>query len=419
MMNRSRRGAARVSIAWMIVVLIAFFAALAMIFVFDGERTKAQNQRVTAEAARAEAETRYDAQREKVREISEVLGYYDHEVVSAESVPGDATEGMDQFKDGFGIADPSIVDFQIMSRRAVVEFNKKNDEIRNLQQTVATLQAEIEVKSQTLTSTVADKDTEIRSLTQQLNDANQAAATRAAELESEVASVRSTLSDTEGTLTRARAETDTAYRGAREREAEFVTRLENVTRKLEWQREPERPDGKILNVSEELGLAWINLGKKNRLYAGMRFAVVDGRPGDETMKAWCEVLEVNDDMSEVALLDIRDKFDPPTQGDIIYNPIYDPTGLRNAVLSGRFSGTYNENELRAVLEGINIHVQEKLDKTTDYLIVGAELYVDEEGEPYEEPLQPSDLSEYKEAEAMGVRIVPIKLVTDYFRKSQN
>ena len=128
---------------------------------------------------------------------------------------------------------------------------------------------------------------------------------------------------------------------------------------------------------------------------------------------------MNAEMSEVKVYDIRDRFDPPTKGDVIYNPLYDPTGLRNAVLVGRFSGSYNEKELRALLEGININLQAKLDKTTDYLIVGAELYVDEEGEPLDDPLQPSDLPTYKEAEAMGVRIVPLKLVTDYFRKTTN
>jgi hypothetical protein len=263
-----------------------------------------------------------------------------------------------------------------------------------------------------------DKDAQIRALTQQLNDANQAAADRQNELETEIASVRSTLASTEGALTASRSKTDNALRAGRDREAEFTTRLENVTRKLEWEREPERPDGKILSVSEKLGLAWIDLGKSNRLYGGMRFRIVNGSAGQNNVKAWCEVLQVQDGMSEVKIFNIADAFDPPTVGDIVYNPIYDPTGLRNAVLIGRFSATYNEKELRAVLDGINVHVQDKLDKTTDYLIVGAELYVDEDGEPLEEPQQPSDLPTYKEAEAMGVRIVPIKLVTDYFRKAK-
>jgi len=418
MMTRSRRGAARVSITWMIVVLIAFFAALAMIFVFDGEVEKARAATSAAEQKEQTAISQLQEEREFSRSLSQVLGFYDKEAASERSDSSSATEGLTQFKDGFNVTEASVADFQTMFQRAVTERNNLTRTISDLNQQVSSLQADIDVRAQNLTTMTADKDAEIRRLTQQLNDANQAAADRQNELEAEVASVRSTLASTEGELSTSKGETDDALRAGKEREAEFTTRLENVTRKLEWEREPERPDGKLLSVSEALGLAWIDLGKNNRLYGGMRFRIVDGRAGDGTVKAWCEVLKVEDDMSEVKIFNVRDSYDPPTAGDIVYNPVYDPTGLRNAVLIGRFSGTYNEKELRAVLDGINIHVQEKVDKTTDYLIVGAELYVDDEGEPLEDPLQPSDLPAYKEAEAMGVRIVPIKLVTDYFRKAR-
>lgn len=418
MMNRSRRGAARVSITWMIVVLIAFFAALAMIFVFDGERTKAETRATTANAAAEAASLQFDEEREYSRGLSEIMGWYDKEAAVPRTELSAVEEGFSQFKDGFNVTEASVEDFQTMVARAVEERSRLTQKIRDLEGQITTLQADIDVRAANLTAMTADKDTQIRNLNQQLTDANQAAADRQNELEGEVASVRSTLSDTEGQLTDAQDETDSARRKAREREAEFTTRLENMTRKLEWEREPERPDGKILETSEALGLAWIDLGKSNRLYGGMRFAIVDGRAGDDTVKAWCEVLRVEDNMSEVKLFNIRDQFDPPTTGDIIFNPLYDPTGLRNAVLTGRFSGTYNEKELRAVLDGININVQKRLDKTTDYLIVGSELYTDEDGEPLDDPLQPSDLPVYKEAQAMGVRIVPIKLVTDYFRKTR-
>lgn len=272
---------------------------------------------------------------------------------------------------------------------------------------------------QAATSLAAEKDQRIQTLQQQINDAEQAASSRQNDLESEVAQVRSALADTEGVLKDQRGATDDALRAKRDREAEMTTRLNNVTKALEWQKEPERPDGHILETSEKLGLAWIDIGKNNRLYSGMRFAIKDATPGVDRIKGYCEVSTVKDDMAEVVVTDVADKFDPPTAGDIVYNPIYDPIGVRNAVLVGRFTGTYNEAELRALLGGIRINVQDTLDQTTDYLVVGAELYVDEEGEPLEEPLQPSELPVYKEAEAKGVRIVPIKLITDYFRKTQN
>lgn len=419
MMNRSRRGAARVSVIWIIVVLIAFFAALAMIFVFDSEKKVAENARDAAQEAQATAEANYDLEREYGRTLSVILGWYDTEVASQETEADAATTGLDNFKNSFGITEPTVADFEAAIARAAAKYEARGREISDLTSERGTLNTALEIKNQAMASMTTEKDARIQELQQQLNDANQSAEQRLNERDSDLAAVRASLTSTEDQLTSSRRETDVALRSWRDREAEYNTRLENVTRTLEWQREPDRPDGKILDVSEKLSLAWIDLSTGNRLYAGMRFAILDGRPGNDTIKAWCEVLQVGEKMSEVLYFDQRDPFDPPTAGDIIYNPIYDPIGIRNAVLVGRFSGTYNESEMRALLGGIRINVQEKLDKTTDYLVVGAELYYDEEGEPLEDPMQPSDLPEYKEAEAMGVRIVPVKLINDYFRKGQS
>jgi hypothetical protein len=64
---------------------------------------------------------------------------------------------------------------------------------------------------------------------------------------------------------------------------------------------------------------------------------------------------------------------------------------------------------------MNISVNPKLDYNTDYLIVGSELYIDEEGNPLETPLQPSELAIYKDAVANGVQIVSIKQLREYFK----
>lgn len=419
MTNRSRRGAARVSITWMIVVLIAFFAALAMVFVFDGELEKERLVSAQAKVDLNAAQQKFVDELQISRSITEVVGFYDHDDANSRTKVDQANEGVALLKDAFNIREVSVVDFETVAGRTVEERRKLTDRVRDLEAQVSTLTADIAVRTTTLATMTTDKDGQIRTLTQQLNDANQSAADRQNELEAEIASVRATLSETETEVTDTKGELSDLARAKAEREAEHVSRNENLTRVLEWMREPERPDGQILHVSEKLGLAYIDLGKSDRLYAGMRFAIVDGRVGDDTIKARCEVLNVMSDMSEVRITDLRDTFDPVTLGDIIFNPIYDPTGLRNAVFVGRFSGTYNEAELRAMLDGININVQAKMDKTTDYLIVGSEIYVDEDGETLDEPLQPSDLPIYKEARAMGVRIVPVKLITDYFRKVKN
>jgi hypothetical protein len=161
-------------------------------------------------------------------------------------------------------------------------------------------------------------------------------------------------------------------------------------------------------------LAWINIGRKNRLQRGTRFRIVDGTPGDGRLKAWCTVTRVEEKMAEVLLSDQVDAYDPAVAGDIIYNPVYDSKNMRNAALVGRFSGAWNEKELRLLLAEVGIQVKDDVDKTTDYLIVGSEIYMDEDGDPLEEPRDPKEEAVYSNAVGFGVQIVPIKQIREYF-----
>ena len=63
-----------------------------------------------------------------------------------------------------------------------------------------------------------------------------------------------------------------------------------------------------------------------------------------------------------------------------------------------------------------VEVQPKVDKTTHFLIVGSELWNDPNtSEPLADPMQPSELPAYKQAESLGVQIVPIQDFREYFR----
>src|SRR6185436_17835738 len=102
--------------------------------------------------------------------------------------------------------------------------------------------------------------------------------------------------------------------------------------------------------------------------------VVSGMHGDNRVKGWAEVTQIKEDMAEVTFSDRTDPFDPPAPGDVIFNPLFDPSGERHAVLLGRFSGAMNEKDLRALLAGMNIQIQKSVDKNTDFMIVGSEMY---------------------------------------------
>ena len=174
------------------------------------------------------------------------------------------------------------------------------------------------------------------------------------------------------------------------------------------------PDGQILQVSQDLPLAWIDLGATNRLVLGTRFTVEGGNLGARHLKAWAEVIEVQKDMAKVRLFDQVDKFDPVVEGDYLVNPIYDPKGGYNAILVGRFTGMYGKEQLSGLLDSIGIRVQDDLDFTTNFMIVGSPILQDADGYPLEEPIEPSDTPQYQQAIANKVQVIPLASIQEFF-----
>ena len=161
-------------------------------------------------------------------------------------------------------------------------------------------------------------------------------------------------------------------------------------------------------------IGWINIGANQRVAAGMSFRVISGKLGSKSVKCVAEVTKTEATRAEVLFTQVADQFDPPVVGDLIFNPLLDTKGQRNAVLVGRFA-LPSENEVRGLLANLGITVQTKLDNSTDYLIVGMEMYVDKDGTALETPIQPSETAVYKDAEAKGVAITPLKDLRAYFK----
>lgn len=417
MTHPARRGAARLNVIWFIAALVFGFIGIALAVASNKDTTAAQETARQAVIEKDAEVDRREAIQQWQRDTSEFLGWYDRDAASAETNLATAQESFGNTRTALGV-DEGVDTVEGLFSAVVPAYRARGERITELESQIASLQNELTQKSAAQSTLSSEKDSIIADLNSQLNDLRQQSESRQATLESELATVRASLGNAEGRITELRNEMDDQARAHDAELAAKTVRLQEMGNKLAFLREPEQADGRVLEVDEALNLAWIDLGKQDRLFRGMRFRIVDGRPGrDGQFKSMAEVTRVENDMAEVRLYDQRDRFDPPVSGDVIYNPLYDPQGLRNAVMLGRFSGTYNQQELRALLSEINVNVQTKVDKTTDYLIVGAELYYDADGEPLEEPLQPSELEEYKKAVADGVQIVPLKQVVEYFRKS--
>lgn len=414
-MNRSIRGAAKVSIVWTICGVVAFLVALVMFFLNNGELTQQTLRATKLEADKKDLTAKREEDLKQMQELSQKVGYYE-EGQTPRSDVGALDQGFKSLREAFPDIDPGVKSLGKAIPIAIQSHKALEGKVKDQDGQLASLRSENEAKAKTLQELTDAKDKEIADLRRQLADTEQAKTDQQALLERQVAEQTENFKDRDAKLIAARKQMDDNARKEAQKEESLRTRLAEQGRKLNpFTKEPETPDGKVLEVSENLNLGWINLGSKNRLAMGTRFRVVSGMTGDNRVKGWAEVTQIKTDMAEVSFTERTDPFDPPAPGDLLFNPLFDPTGQRNAVLLGRFSGALNEKDLRALLGGMNIQIQKAVDKNTDLLIIGSEMYVDENGQPLQQPIQPTDLPAYRDAVAQGVQVVQLNDLRRYFR----
>jgi hypothetical protein len=413
MIQRSQRGAAKVSVIWLVGLIVAFLIALVMFFLTNQVATQAQedlkakSERVTA--LEAENKTRT----EHILALSKVLGYYDEANASMSSLDAAQKAMADAAK---AIPGADGKDFESLVKSAINANQAATERASALQGQVETAQNEKSQISSRMNEAIAAAEKEKNELRSQAQDAESRAKDQITDLERQLGEARENFKDRDSKVRALEQDIAVAAAGFDAEKMALQARMDEQGRKLNpFLKEPERADGKILAVSKNLDLGWINIGSTSRLSAGTRFRVVSGKSGSTTVKAWCEVTNVQGDMAEVRFYDQKDPLDAPVSGDVVYNPLFDPKGERAAILIGRFSGAgMNQTQLEALLAGMGIAVQKKLDKSTDFLIVGGEMYSDENGAPLESPMQPSDLPVYKDATAQGVQVVLLKDLRQYF-----
>jgi len=413
MIQRSQRGAAKVSVIWLVGLIVAFLIALVMFFLTNQVATqtqedlKAKNERI----ATLEAENK--TRTENILALSKVLGFYDESSASMSSLDAAQKAIADA---GKAIPGADGKDFEALVKSAINANQAANERATALQGQVEAAQNEKNQISARMNEAISAAEKEKNELRSQAQDAENRAKDQITDLERQLGEAKENFKDRDSKVRSLEQEMAVAAANFDSEKMALQARMDEQGRKLNpFLKEPERADGKILAVSKNLDLGWINIGSTSRLSAGTRFRVVSGKSGSTNVKAWCEVTNVQGDMAEVRFYDQKDPLDAPVGGDVVYNPLYDPKGERAAILIGRFSGAnMNQTQLEALLAGMGVSVQKKLDKSTDFLIVGSEMYTDENGTPLESPMQPSDLPVYKDAMAQGVQVVLLKDLRQYF-----
>ena len=131
------------------------------------------------------------------------------------------------------------------------------------------------------------------------------------------------------------------------------------------------PDGELLELADSVGKGWINLGRVDHLRPGIVFRVFQPiKGGKKLLKGRVEVVRVNENMSEVRVVEEIDDLTPMTKGDLISSPFYDPKAQPVFVFATSELATddYTKEYLEAKIASYGASVGEQVTLETDYLV---------------------------------------------------
>lgn len=141
-----------------------------------------------------------------------------------------------------------------------------------------------------------------------------------------------------------------------------------------------QPDGQIITAIPGDEVVYINLGRKDRLVLGLRFAVYSaesGIPTDGHAKAQIEVVSIDDKSAECKIVDVAPN-DVILRGDLVANPIYDRNRAVSFVVVGEFDLDHDGRPdpdgalaVESMIADWGGTVSTEMSGLTDFVVVGA------------------------------------------------
>lgn len=311
-----------IHISYLIVAIVICLGLVGVLVIQNGDLTKAADKEKAAIAAKEAAEQKYRNRDREAKDAFQLLH-------GTDSVPdfADLRQKLADVSDEWSKADmqqtfQSFDEVAAQAYKAAAhwrqEFNSKKLFSESMQkayeeeqETAAALKeaarekedrlkSEKEAEIQHRETVVAGKDDEIARLRTDIDDLTE--------------EHQSKLSDLEKQLWI-----------AKNREGRAKQRIEHLEREIikETKFEQAKPDGQVIEVAEDLGYAWINIGRRDRLRAGLSFVVFNYIKGGKKLnKGKVEVMNVDEDIAKVRILQTSDSFNPISEGDHIISPFY-------------------------------------------------------------------------------------------------
>ncbi|PIE25461.1 MAG: hypothetical protein CSA62_01150 [Planctomycetota bacterium] len=412
------RGMAHVSIFWALVPMVIMIAAL--VFAYDRHTSllETKDEASAAKVAKKSAETELRARDGLLKQITAIVehvGPYSYEVLD-EGRTIDLTEytAPDKLKVKFqvvrsmfnlGKTNKTLSQFIAGLK---TKFDEQKERIAQLEQDLDNARGQKTAAEERLATTLREKDSEIARLNAEKLEEQRKVERSVEEYEGKLASALDQVRRAQDA--RRKAEED-AQKRIKAKDGEIAlrdARLLAAQDKLRLIPSPEKPDGQILASSPRTKLAWINRGSRQMVKRGLTFRVLEVTEKGHKFKANAKVVRVEDDRSEVRILNLKDELNPVVQGDVIANDLYSPNLPRNIMLIGRFVTPLTKDEIKAKLESMGNVVHDKFSPSVDLVVVGREAVG-------EDAVKIKDMKDYQQAQKLSVEIVPLHRIRDFLR----
>lgn len=159
---------------------------------------------------------------------------------------------------------------------------------------------------------------------------------------------------------------------------------------------PIGPDGQVLAVTDDQGIAIINRGKADHLPPNTSFDFYTlGKGAQKIYKGTGVVIDVEGERARVRITSLTNPSNPIVSGDYFESLTYNPDEQLHFYLLGRMQ-KYGRSDAAARLKQLGQAVDDQVGIMTDYLVMGSP-----EGE--DENLR--ETQAYKRAQELGIKVI--------------
>jgi hypothetical protein len=411
-MGSRERGAAYVNVIWVVALVVLLIFAGGAVWVVNQALHTAEADAAASKVTAERLEQEKTAGRLELLELSKVVGFK-AQTAEIGSNQDELRKRIAKIRETFpniGIpSDPSTATLEVCAQKLEDAYPAQVTENAEKDQALKAAQSSRETAEQTLATVQAEKDKRIAEIDHSLSDEREHAANQKNADDQKVAGLQAQVDEVQAKVKEAETQMKTADEKQKSELQLRDARLSDLTSKVHVLREPDKPDGRVISVSDKGGLAYIDIGAKDMLRRGTRFDVFrTGKGGVPRRIGMVEVRNVMSDHSEVTIIDQVDPLDPIVKDDYVAAPYFDRELKKTFVFLGRFPANYGKNFVKQRLQDVGAQVDDKVTPSTDILVVG-------EKEAGENAPDLSETEDYKRAVQFGVQIMGVNDLLNYVK----